>query len=169
MKKIRSCLPFTKVLIMVLSLGLVSCAKEDTIALTLSLENDMVYPPDVLLAGDSSKSWLLTGWTYTQQGVVTDKYATMPACELDNIYTYYRNYNAKKFEGQVVCQFPHPTTETYWSIQKNGTEIRHTPGGDIYFHYRIKKLNQNNLVLEEVLRVLAPGDTVFSTTTFVAQ
>lgn len=156
-------------LLLALSSGLVSCQEEKTEAPAPSLENDMRYPPEMLLAGDNSKDWLLTGWTYTQQGVVTDKYSTLPPCELDNIYTYYRNYFAKQFDGQVVCPAIPQIREGYWSLKNNGTELQYTPATNVYFHYRIKKLDTKNLVLEEVIRIPAPGDTVFSTTTYLAQ
>src|SRR6478735_2519971 len=155
MKNLRSSF-LNAFLFLALSGGLAACAEDKKEDPAPAFGNDSAIPRSTLLAGDNSKNWLLTAWTITNQGIVTDSYLTLDNCEKDNVYQYSRNYEFQNLDGQVKCPLNPQIRNGYWSLQRNETEIKHTfPGGSEFKIYRIKQLTNTTLVLEEVLKILA--------------
>lgn len=110
----------SKIIIVLIScLGLAACKKEATTSRTYLL---------------TAKNWRVTAATHTTtvngQSVVTDDYATYPACDCDDYLKFNSDNSVVRDQGALKCDASAPQTySAHWHFNDAQTQLTYLPLG----------------------------------------
>lgn len=150
----------------VLALG--SCKKNDSNSPTPS-KTDLLTAKNWRLTADKTTSTS----SVSPNSVVTDEYATSPACERDNFIKFNTNKTAVYDEGATKCSTSDPqTASAAWDFNSDATKLTFTDpsGSGLSIQEDILELTATTLRLRVTSSYTAGGITATSTeeTTYTA-